>query len=51
MKEKIADDKVVRISPCDGIEHPYTEEGKAACLSLACPKNNGCRVCCKDWSK
>ena len=34
---------------CVDIKHPYTEEGKPACLSRACPKNNTCKVCCKDW--
>ena len=44
-------EQVERISPCEGIKYPYTEEGKPACLSLACPKNNSCKVCCKDWSR
>lgn len=44
-------DQVKRISPCADIKYPYTEEGKPACLSLACPKNKDCKVCCKDWSK
>lgn len=34
---------------CVDIKHPYTEEGKPACLSSACPKNSTCKVCCKDW--
>ena len=42
---------VTRISPCVDIEYPFTEEGKPACLSRACPKNNTCKECCKDWRK
>ena len=45
------EDNVTRISPCVDIKYPFTEEGKPACLSRACPKNNTCKVCCKDWSK
>lgn len=41
----------IRISACVDIEYPFTEEGKPSCLSRACPKNNYCKVCCKDWSK
>lgn len=41
----------IRACACVGIKYPYTEEGKPACLSRACPKNNSCKVCCKDWSK
>lgn len=37
--------------PCHEIKYPFTEEGKPACLSKACPKNKDCKVCCKDWSK
>lgn len=42
---------VERIDPCVDIEYPFTEDGKPACLSRACPKNNSCKWCCKDWSK
>ena len=42
---------VTRISPCVDIKYPFTEEGRPACLSRACPKNNNCKICCKDWSK
>lgn len=35
--------------PCVGISHPFTEQGKPACLSKACPKDRECKVCCKDW--
>lgn len=38
-------------SPCADIRYPFTEEGKPACLSRACPKNSYCKECCKDWSK
>ena len=41
----------VRISACAEIKYPFTEEGKPACLSRACPKNKECKICCKDWSK
>ena len=41
----------VRISACVGIKYPFTEEGKPACLSRACPKNKECKICCKDWRK
>ena len=44
-------DEVVRIDPCVDIKYPFTEEGKPACLSRACPKNNDCKICCKDWSR
>ena len=37
--------------PCHDIKYPFTEEGKPACLSNACPKGRECKVCCKDWSK
>ena len=42
-------DEVLRISPCVDIKYPFTEEGKPACLSVACPKNDKCKECCKDW--
>ena len=42
---------IISKSPCIDIKHPFTEEGKPVCLSLACPKNDTCKVCCKDWSK
>ena len=42
---------IQRISPCVDIKYPFTEEGKPACLSKACPKNDTCKVCCKDWRK
>ena len=42
---------VIRKSSCVDIEYPFTEEGKPACLSRACPKNNTCKECCKDWRK
>jgi hypothetical protein len=45
------EDQIERISPCEDIKYPYTEDGKPACLSQACPKNSYCKVCCKDWSK
>ncbi len=48
---KISDNTVERISPCVDIKYPFTEEGKPSCLSMACPKNKDCKVCCKDWSK
>lgn len=41
----------IRISACVDIKYPFTEEGKPFCLSRACPKNNTCKVCCKDWSR
>lgn len=43
------EDDVIRINPCTDIQYPYTEEGKPACLSEACPKWDSCKVCCKDW--
>lgn len=45
------DDKEIRKSPCVDIKYPFTEDGRPSCLSRACPKNNDCKVCCKDWSK
>ena len=41
----------VRVCACVGVKYPFTEEGKPACLSRACPKNNNCKICCKDWRK
>ena len=38
-------------SSCVDIQYPFTAEGKPACLSKACPKNDTCKVCCKDWRK
>lgn len=40
-----------RPSACVDIEYPFTEEGKPSCLSMACPKNKECKICCKDWRK
>ena len=40
-------DEVLRINPCVDIKYPFTEEGKPACLSVACPKNDNCKECCK----
>ena len=50
-KEVKETDRVERLYPCVDIKHPFTEEGKPACLSRACPKNDTCKVCCKDWRK
>lgn len=47
----MSNNEVIRKSPCVDIKYPFTEEGKPACLSMACPKNKDCKVCCKDWSR